>query len=59
MQAGAQQNLAQHSRRIPGAPDGHIHSRDSRLEWLMRHGFIDSVAHEFHAGKMMFPPAAA
>jgi glutathione S-transferase len=40
-------------------PDGRIHWRDSRLEWPVRHGFIDVVAREFHAGKMMFPPDAA
>jgi glutathione S-transferase len=40
-------------------PDGRIHWRDSRLEWPVRHGFIDLVAREFHAGKMMFPPDAA
>jgi hypothetical protein len=40
-------------------PDGRIHWRDSRLEWPVRHGFIDAVAREFHAGKMMFPPDAA
>jgi glutathione S-transferase len=39
-------------------PDGRIHWRDSRLEWPVRHGFIDLVAREFHAGKMMFPPKA-
>jgi glutathione S-transferase len=37
-------------------PDGRVHWRDSRLEWPVRHGFIDLVAQEFHAGKMMFPP---
>jgi hypothetical protein len=36
-------------------PDGRVHWRDSRLEWPIRHGFIDLVAREFHAGKMMFP----
>jgi glutathione S-transferase len=40
-------------------PDGRIHWRDSRLELPVRHGFIDMVAREFHAGKMMFPPDAA
>jgi hypothetical protein len=40
-------------------PDGRIHWRDSRLEWPIRHGFIDAVAHEYHAGKMMFPPDAS
>jgi glutathione S-transferase len=40
-------------------PDGRIHWRDHRLEWPVRHGFIDLVAREFHAGKMMFPPDAA
>jgi hypothetical protein len=40
-------------------PDGRVHWRDSRLEWPVRHGFIDLVAREFHAGKMMFPPDAA
>jgi glutathione S-transferase len=40
-------------------PDGRIHWRDSRLEWPVRHGFIDLVAREFHAGKMMFPPHAS
>ncbi|HVA67770.1 MAG TPA: glutathione S-transferase family protein [Candidatus Binataceae bacterium] len=40
-------------------PDGRIHWRDSRLEWPVRHGFIDFVAREFHAGKMMFPPDAS
>jgi glutathione S-transferase len=39
-------------------PDGRIHWRDSRLEWPIRHGFIDEVAKEYHAGKMMFPPDA-
>jgi len=39
-------------------PDGRIHWRDSRLEWPIRHGFIDAVAREYHAGKMMFPPDA-
>jgi len=39
-------------------PDGRIR-RDSRLEWPLRHGFIDLVAREFHAGKMMFPPDAS
>ncbi|HKV53337.1 MAG TPA: glutathione S-transferase family protein [Candidatus Binataceae bacterium] len=40
-------------------PDGRIHWRDSRLEWPVRHGFIDLVGREFHAGKMMFPPDAS
>ena len=40
-------------------PDGRVHWRDSRLEWPVRHGFIDFVAREFHAGKMMFPPDAS
>jgi glutathione S-transferase len=40
-------------------PDGRIHWRDSRLEWPIRHGFIDLVAREFHTGKMMFPPDAS
>jgi glutathione S-transferase len=40
-------------------PDGRIHWRDSRVEWPIRHGFIDLVAREFHAGKMMFPPDAS
>jgi glutathione S-transferase len=40
-------------------PDGRIHWRDSRLEWPVRHGFIDLVAREYHAGKMMFPPDAS
>lgn len=40
-------------------PDGRIQWRDSRLEWPIRHGFIDLVAREFHAGKMMFPPDAS
>jgi hypothetical protein len=40
-------------------PDGRIHWRDNRLEWPIRHGFIDLVAHEFHAGRMMFPPDAS
>jgi glutathione S-transferase len=39
-------------------PDGRIHWRDNRLEWPVRHGFIDLVAREYHAGKMMFPPNA-
>jgi glutathione S-transferase len=39
--------------------DGRIHWRDSRLEWPIWHGFIDLVAREFHAGKMMFPPHAS
>jgi glutathione S-transferase len=40
-------------------PDGRIHWRDSRLEWPVRHGFIDLVAREYHAKKMMFPPKAS
>ncbi len=40
-------------------PDGRIHWRDSRLEWPIRHGFVDMVAKEYHAGKMMFPPDAS
>lgn len=40
-------------------PDGRIHWRDSRLEWPVRHGFIDLVAREFHANKMLFPPKAS
>lgn len=40
-------------------PDGRIHWRDSRLEWPVRHGFVDFIAREFHAGKMMFPPDAS
>jgi len=40
-------------------PDGRIHWRDSRLEWPIRHGFVDAVAKEYHAGKMMFPPDAS
>ncbi|HVN91076.1 MAG TPA: glutathione S-transferase family protein [Candidatus Binataceae bacterium] len=40
-------------------PDGRIHWRDTRLEFPVRHGFIDMVAREFHAGKMLFPPDAA
>jgi glutathione S-transferase len=40
-------------------PDGKIHWRDSRLEWPIRRGFVDFVAREFKAGKMMFPPDAA
>jgi hypothetical protein len=39
-------------------PDGRIHWRDSRLEWPIRHGFIEAVAKEYQAGKMMFPPDA-
>jgi glutathione S-transferase len=39
-------------------PDGRIHWRDSRLEWPIRHGFIDAVVREYQAGKMMFPPDA-
>ena len=40
-------------------PDGRVHWRDSRLEWPIRHGFVDFIAREFHAGKMMFPPDAS
>ncbi len=40
-------------------PDGKIHWRDARLEWPVRHGFIEVVAREFRAGKMLFPPDAA
>ena len=40
-------------------PDGRVHWRDSRLEWPVRHGFIEFVAREFRAGKMMFPPDGA
>lgn len=40
-------------------PDGRVHWRDSRLEWPIRHGFIEFIAREFKAGKMMFPPEAA
>jgi glutathione S-transferase len=40
-------------------PDGRAHWRDSRLEWPIRHGFIDLVAREFHVRKMMFPPDAS
>jgi hypothetical protein len=40
-------------------PDGLVHWRDSRLEWPVRHGFIDLIAREYHAGKMMFPPDAS
>ncbi len=39
-------------------PDGRVHWRDSRLEWPVRHGFIDVIAREFRAGRMMFPPDA-
>ena len=39
-------------------PDGKVHWRDSRLEWPIRHGFLEFVAREFAAGKMMFPPEA-
>lgn len=39
-------------------PDGKIHWRDSRLEWPVRNGFIELVAREFKASKMMFPPRA-
>jgi hypothetical protein len=41
------------------SPDGCIHWRDSRPEWLIRHGFLDLVAREFHASKMTFPPNAS
>jgi glutathione S-transferase len=37
-------------------PDGRVHWRDSRLEWPIRHGFLEFVADEFRADKMMFPP---
>ena len=47
------------SRRSSKGPDGRIHWRDSRLEWPVRHGFIDLVAREYHADKMMFPPKAS
>ena len=40
-------------------PDGRIHWRDNRIEWPIRHGFIDLVAREYHADKMMFPPDAS
>lgn len=40
-------------------PDGRVHWRDSRLEWPVRHGFVDFLAREFHAGRMMFPPDAS
>ena len=40
-------------------PDGCVHWRDSRLEWPVRHGFVDFIAREYHAGKMMFPPDAS
>jgi len=40
-------------------PDGRVHWRDHRLEWPIRHGFLDFVSGEFMAGKMMFPPDAA
>jgi glutathione S-transferase len=40
-------------------PDGRVHWRDSRLELPVRHGFVDFIAREFHAGKMMFPPDAS
>jgi glutathione S-transferase len=40
-------------------PDGRVHWRDSRLEWPIRHGFVDFIAREFHARRMMFPPDAA
>ena len=39
-------------------PDGKVHWRDSRLEWPICHGFLEFVAREFGAGKMMFPPEA-
>ena len=39
-------------------PDSRIHWRDSRLEWPIRHGFIEVVAKEYQTGKMMFPPDA-
>ena len=37
-------------------PDARVDWRDSSLELPVRHGFIDLVAREFHAGTMMFPP---
>ena len=40
-------------------PDGRVHWRDSRLEWPIRHGFLDLVMREFQDGKMMFPPHAS
>ena len=40
-------------------PDGRVHWRDSRLEWPVRHGFVDFIAREFHASQMMFPPDAS
>jgi glutathione S-transferase len=40
-------------------PDGRVHWRDSRLEWPIRHGFVDLIAREFRAGRMMFPPNAS
>jgi hypothetical protein len=40
-------------------PDDRVPWRDSRLEWPIRHGFIDFVTREFHADKMMFPPDAS
>jgi glutathione S-transferase len=40
-------------------PDGRVHWRDSRIEWPVRHGFIDVLAREFHAQRMMFPPDAS
>jgi glutathione S-transferase len=40
-------------------PDGRIHWRDSRIEWPVRNGFIDLVAREYHAKKMLFPPKAS
>jgi len=40
-------------------PDGRVHWRDSRLEWPLRHGFLDFIAREFRAGRMLFPPEAS
>jgi glutathione S-transferase len=40
-------------------PDGRVHWRDSRLQWPLRHGFLDLIVREYRAGKMMFPPNAA